>query len=257
VANEELKPLVTVVSFLALFAILAGTIPAQFYAASYEGVELNVPSDFEGIDIQSFAETWPYTLNETGGDTTIYGLYRVFDVGGADFGGHDLDLVYRRANESDKFVSIEHFWTEWWFFRYGHPMSWYNRQMIDKTTSFHGGLYEGLALDDLENDTIQGSAEYTVKCDHLQLKAFLGYNTTLYANVTDAWDHHGLHIMLGINFDQLNTAINAWNIVGMILLFQTPDVHPVLNAIIAIPLWLCIAYLAYVLILKAIPFVGG
>jgi len=50
--------------------------------------------------------------------------------------------------------------------------------------------------------------------------------------------------------------MSAWNIVGMILFFQMPQVHPLFNLMFALPIWACIVYTIYRLILLAIPFVG-
>jgi hypothetical protein len=81
-----------------------------------------------------------------------------------------------------------------------------------------------------------------------------GYNTTSYDNCTQAYENDALGIWLGINFDQVNTQYNAWNLISMILFFQMPDVHPLINVIIAIPIWVTIAYLVFTLITKLIPF---
>jgi len=43
----------------------------------------------------------------------------------------------------------------------------------------------------------------------------------------------------------------------MVLFFKMPNVHPVLNYIIAVPIWASIAWLAFALIIaiiKALPF---
>lgn len=243
----ELRGLVTVVSFLSLFAVLTVMIPPQFFAESYEGRELSVPEYFEGIDFQYFAETWNYQMNETGGYSVLE-MYHV-DIGDAGtIGGHKVQLVYSEANRTHHDIRVTHIYYQWVIFPADHDMEFLFQGASRGTT---------LTATELNSDIGNGQATYSVQCEHVLLRMSFGYNTTTYDDVTTAWNHHDVYVFVGIDFDQVNTTLNAWSIIGMILFFQMPDVHVAINMVIAIPLWICIAYLAYVLILKAIPFVSG
>lgn len=259
----ELSPLIVAVTFLGAFLILAVMIPPEFIAAGeYEDYrQVTVPDYFEAIDVQSFAETWVYTMNETEGyslwESSLLRIYKVPEVppNNGLFGGHWIDLFYREANYSDKFICIEHLWTDWGFPRV-HHMNWLDAQGVTVTDIFPTQYYDfyGISVETIESDIENGAASYTVKCDHFQMQVFIGYNTTLYETVEDAWDHHGLNMLWGIDFDQTNTRMNVWNLIAMILFFQMPNIHWAINALIALPLWTCIAYLTFVFISKLIPF---
>lgn len=246
----ELRPLIVIVSFLGLFALFIAMIPTEFYAGSYEGRELEVPDYFESSEMQYFADTWNWQMNETGGYSLLE-MYHI-DVDHNDdglIGNHQIQMVYSEANRTHHNIEFVHVYYQWVIFPADH-------NMIFK----YKGSDRGTVLTDTDLDADMGSdgeATYQISCDHLAFYTSLGYNTTIYNNATHAWDHHGIYVFAGIDFDQVNTGLNAWNIIGMILFFQMPDVHPAINAIIAVPLWIAIAYLAYVLILKAIPFVSG
>jgi len=213
---------------------------------------VNVPDYFEGIDIQSFAETWDYTFNETGSGTIVEEL----DVGEPDgFGGYDIDLYYREANYSDKFVALVHHWREWVILPYVHDLNWRDSTGLDVTETIE--VFLAISIDTIESDMNEGIANYIIFCDHLQANAFFGYNTTTYSSFQEAWDYGEASIMLGIGFDQIQTGTNAWNIISMLLFFQLPAIHWVINALLVIPFWICIAYLAYVLVIKVIPLIAG
>jgi len=49
---------------------------------------------------------------------------------------------------------------------------------------------------------------------------------------------------------------NAWNIIAGILSFNLPGVHPLITAIIAIPIYTCIGFIVVTLIMRAIPLIG-
>jgi len=241
---SEMRGLVTVISFIGCFALILSLIPSQFLIAGYEGRTVTPPDYFEAIDIQSFKETWVYTMNETGGGLH-YGMYWV-DV---DIGSRDFDLAYRPANETDHNIVLTHYWSEWIILPFSHRMDFINKEGISR-----GDILEE---DELNNDYNNENSQYKAECSHFFVRVYFGYNETLYSSPIDAYDHHGLTILIGINFDQAGTGYNAWDLIGMLLFFQLPDIHWIINILIAIPLWACIAYLTYIFILRTIGAIFG
>jgi hypothetical protein len=236
----ELKPLIVVVSFLALFAVLAGTIPGEFYAASYEGRHLDVPEYFDVLDIYSFADVWNGTFSHGA-------AYEI------EIGGHNLEIAgYNDAEE----ICVWRYAT-FWIFKYSfQPMEWRTLKIkISNRTETYGFSAEYLKITQL--DKYGYGTIYKLKCKDLELYASFGYNQTEYDTHLEAFHNEALHLFFGIHFDQVSTSFSAWDLIGMILFFQMPDVHPIINIIIAIPLWISIAYLTFALILKVIPFVSG
>lgn len=246
----ELSGLIVVVSFLSCFAIMTTFIPPQFF--TYSEITLpNVPEYFEGIDIQAFAEHKVLSFNETdGGLGWEFTFEWLKDI---DIGGHDFDLCFTRANytqnPSGMRVYMVHHWYEWIFFGHHDYMEWKNNQRRSYGTELTGS--------NLNSEYLSGNMEFTVSSSSFTVSAVFGFNETLYSLPTDAWNHYDLHIFVGIDFESVSTTINAWTLIANLLFFQMIDVHPYLNMLLAIPLWACIGYLVYVLILKAIPFVGS
>lgn len=58
-------------------------------------------------------------------------------------------------------------------------------------------------------------------------------------------------------YDAQRANTNGFVIVGQLLTFSMPNVHPVIQVFFAVPMYVSVVYLIYVLILMAIPFVGG
>jgi hypothetical protein len=92
---------------------------------------------------------------------------------------------------------------------------------------------------------------------------FTDTNTTR-NNISDAWDDGEITLSVGFGYDDLTISYSAFNLVGLLLTFQRPDVFGssgtvaiLLNSIIAIPTFLCIAYLIYYFITSIIPFIKG
>lgn len=262
---SEVRGLIVIITFVGSLVLLYGLIPSNFLVSYTETRSVTVPDYFDSIDLIQYAEPWNITLDETGG-TAIDDVYYYTDVdsdGDGLFGGHDVDMDYKRANQTGtKFIAVLHIIRQWFGLIVDtHHLNWRNTQGRTVSTTFDYGPYssvQAITVTQLESDMgSEGSTRYTVSCEHFYADVYFAYNTTTYSSVTDAWDHHGLSTFWGINFDQTGTSYNAWNIIGMLLFFQLPNVHWIINLMLNIPLWVGIAYLCFILILRAIGAIFG
>lgn len=241
-ASGEIKVFITVVTFLGVFALLVSMIPGQFAVQSKTYRQVSVPEYFEAIDIQSFVETKNLTVpayDEYGLDCSV--------------GGWELRIYPYYSPLMNMYDLVLRHIDRWWIFAYGwHSLRWRSKAK---------GIDLGYTLDKDElleyYDSERKVAEFIASCEHTTVYVAFAYNTTKYDNIVDAWANNELWMLIGIGFDQINTSTNAWNVIGKLLFFQAPDIHPAINALIAIPLWAAIAVTIYILVLKAIPFVGG
>ena len=241
-ASGEIKVFITVVTFLGVFALLVSMIPGQFAVQSKSYRQISVPEYFEAVNVQSFVETKNLTVPAY----DEYGL----DCG---VGGWELKIYPYYSPLMNTYHLVLRHIDRWWVIAYG----WHDLRWRSKVTGIDLGYT--LDKDELLNayDADKGVAEFIVSCEHLTAYVAFAYNTTKYENIVDAWANSELWMLIAIGFDQVNTSTNAWNVIGKLLFFQAPDVHPAINALIAIPIWAAIAITIYILILKAIPFVGG
>lgn len=243
---SELRGIITIGSFLGILVLLIGWIPAPFYVEEYEGRTITAPEYFEAIELEQYATIWNFTLDESDQDPEYLLGWWVLQQ---EIGGHHIEFWYIPANSSNTEMFAVRHSEFWWIFKTGrHVMELWNG---DETRGDNLGKSEIDA--DYENDDLS----YTAKCDHAEVDVFFAFNETKYSTPTEALNHHGLHCMVGIEWDQVATSMSAWDIIGMLLFFQLPNVHWMVNALIAIPIWLGIAYLSFIMILRAIGAIFG
>jgi hypothetical protein len=249
--SAENISLVTIVTFLGVFFILVASMPSGLIMsnAMQQGRIVSVPTYFESIEIQSFAGT--YLVNATEwGNPQVW----TFTLGGWNMGFEVWNYYH---------VIRAYTYSSWWIFKWDYKdFEWHDCQGVTQSSVHSGLLLWGTfldweKLDDAYAEDSKSGLRWTIKNDVTQLFVFLGFNQTKYAKPSDAILSNDMYFLFCINFDKVNTSFNAWNIIGAILFFQMPNVHPAINMIIAIPIWILIAWLIYILILKAIPFVGG
>lgn len=78
----------------------------------------------------------------------------------------------------------------------------------------------------------------------------ISFDNTTYNNVTHAWDNGQLRFYCAFlsNATLEQAHYDVWTLLGQLLTFTMPNVHPLINAIIAIPIWISIILgLIYVL----------
>jgi len=214
-------------------------IPTALYDAP-EGTRADIPEFFEPSDILMYnlSETLSFTLNKS---LWLHDL---------EFGGHSLAITCYPPAAGLKNIALYHYF--WWaFIKHDyHKLKWYNEEQILISDS-----YTELPVSVLDEHDYGES--YTVKCKHFYFTVLFGYNQTLYASHLIAYDAEALMIWMGITMDQRGTSFSAWNLVTSLLAFQMPNVPWPLNVMISIPLFICVAYVIYVLLVKLIPFAGG
>jgi len=242
---SELRGLITVVGFIAVLGVLFAFIPTEFYSYT-EGREITIPETFEALDIQYFSETYNFTVTQ--------GIVESFALG-----GWNIRFKSHSVAEQMWCYTYDSLWVFEWNY---NQFKWFDTQGVQQ--SVWGWSPDGLSQehellawselnDNWDEDT--NECRWRIANSGTQLTVYFGFDQTLYSNPEDALDNNALEALFCISMDEVNTSLNAWNLVAMLLFFQLPDVHPAINAIMAIPLWITIAYLAYILILKAIPFV--
>jgi len=64
-------------------------------------------------------------------------------------------------------------------------------------------------------------------------------------------------VRIGTPFGTQIATASMWTALGQLLTLRLPNCHPALNALMAIPLWAGIGFLAVTIVSRFIPFVGG
>lgn len=252
-SRAEVGLFIFLVTFLGVFAYLVSTMPAEFATASKEYVQHDVPEFWQAVDVVklNYSDAFRFNSSDYGG---VLGAHWVsFKVGGWDVqlrwitgGGGPYHILFRRLEK-------------WWIFIINaEDCKWYHEE---KAVHYHPfGDPESYAVrpeDIAQYFDEDGYATFRIECSRFTMTIHMYYNTTKYDSFTDAYYANDWHALIGVTWDQLNTAISAWDLIGRILTFQAPEVHPAINILIAIPIWAATAILVFILIVKVIPFVGG
>jgi len=246
------KNFVFLVTFLGILALLYSLIPASFYAsAEYGGI--TVPDErFEAIDILSYATT--YTMNLT--DEAFPHWYFSDDWGIDEGFGYNFYFVAEGFEDDYALMINYHYWPFLIFKTGQHAQTWYDSQGM--VVSEKGMLYDDTIDQYAEDYEDMKIAEFRVKCKHLQMMAWIGYNGTEYSNCLDAWMDDTLAVKWAITWDEMGTGMNSWNLIGMLLFFQIPSEFPSpFGIILAMPIWALEAILIFQIILaivKSLPF---
>lgn len=242
---SEYRGLITVVTFLGIFVVLLQLIPYQFFTAG-EQREVDVPDElFEVIDIYAFAEANYWYLNDSAPEWWFDNQYRYWSI---DLGGWDIDFYFKKPGESVlNYCWFVHIWTEWFIWPSDHRLTIYTKT----------GVSQGDSLT-LEEIGTTNPVAFKGKCDHTTYHFSLGYNSTSYSSFETAWDAGEVALFVGVNFDDVNTSYNAFDLIGTLLFFAFPVETPLMiKIILAIPIWACVSYLIFIFILRAIGAVFG
>lgn len=256
---SEMRGLITTVTFLSVLVLMLMWIPPELYILSAsEQREAYAPDVFDMPDMFTYAEYNTYQFNETGGeiwviDNTFYRIW-IEDSNGEWLGGHDVECLYKRANQSGLSLFMIHKFNEYMIFPSAEHMTWRDTSGIRQDDGQFLTV-EKIEANSKDNSTsrwraIGAGAHFTY---HVQF----GYNTTTYSNFTHAWNFHELYMFVGINFDDVSTGYNALQLIAMILFFQLPDLNIYVKALLAAPIYACIGYLAYIFTLRAIGAIFG
>jgi hypothetical protein len=248
-AEQRIVPLfVLAVTLMGTWAGLIATMPPNLISASTTAnyKKPSIPTQFSALDITSIAWFDNHTIGptNTGSPRGPYGANPV------QFMLPPLTPqieVWGYWGAGEKVLYFNHIWMDW-IFRNGHAIEGLNNvgYGFDKTEILN-------SWDPNKNYSyIQGQCA----CGTIYF-CYMTYNQTKYQSMGQAIDAYDIEMLIGVGIKDAVAKINAWNIIGALLIFQLPDINPVLNFFIALPFYAGMGVMIYVLILMAIPFVGG
>ena len=257
---SEYRGLIVAGTFLTVLVLLLGWIPYEYMTlAEYRTIE--VPEYFDAVDLQMFSEMYNATFDYSHGYSYpyLYNAWRSFDK---TLGGWDLRFHYE--NSSGKFLfAIEHL-EKWFIFGTGgHGQVFYDQNGASiSPVGYYGGSTDSPYYSEDTLTTYWDSARNLVnlksKCDHFSLFVYISYDASSYSSISEAANTGGLAILVGINFDQVNTSYNSWDLISRIIFLNIPVEVPLyLRLLIAIPIWIAVAYIAVIMIMRAIGAIFG
>jgi len=240
--------LVFVVGYLAIFILLMGLLPVLAPNLLYGGKDYQqsfvVPDYFDKSDIENIK----YFINQTieQGTTTTY-----------DF-TEQINFKFKIK------------WYEEWLGDNIEPQhvlfqilfAIFIDQMNIENYGFTLSLNEALLNWDIDKNA---SVFHPVYCDHITIKIWLLDNNKTRNDLTKGWNEdEELELGIGFGFDDVATGYSAFNLIGLLLTFQAPQIFGAsgliaftLNLIANSPIYLSIAYLVFYFVTSIIPFIRG
>lgn len=227
---------------MGIFGFLIASMPSQFISDPNVR-QVNYPDTWDSSSMLYIAQSYNYT---TLGNSTDLDF---------DLGGRTQNLLgsYSEALEVNT-TYLYHVTYSWIFFRQLEPCEWYTQEGLLINAS-HPNVIFWQEIDAMYNQS--DSPMFKAIFTDYSMYVIFEYNTTAYTTYEEAFHAGELSFWCGLQFDQTNTSYNAWDIIALLLFFSMPDIHPAINALIAIPLWIVIVYVSFIIILRVVGAIFG
>lgn len=255
---SEYSGLIVVVMFISVFLLImvvAATETPTFFVTPV-GNAPSVPGSQNPLGLLAWNVTNAVQLNNTEPqveyEITGWTWTRWLD---SDSAGHNYFLV-------------ESFDT-WWFFTHLNlqDFKWYNftaGQMVSVRLNGHEWVNVTL-LDILYEAQTENSTEafrYTLDNSKGSFQTRLDFNTTAYANFTDALDGEGVFFSIFQDFSDRKTSIDILGVVAGLFLgslfgANTLGLPVIISSILTIGLDIALAYIVFSIVRSLIPFLPG
>lgn len=232
------------VTLLGIFVYLVGSMPAGMMYSSPDYVPIEPESYFTAYDIGNVK--WTIEKNVTYND-----LWNEYDFDAVEAGLPKFYLMYGSVGFMDPAFYLHYVKSSWWIFVDTEQMSEITKQYSSLNSSRVGEFVVNVNDYNTSKFKMKSSQSPTARV------YITDYNLTRNDPEAAIEAHETLTITLGLGYDDLAAKQGSWDAIAQLLTFQTPDTESPITTIISISLWAIIAILVYMLILMAIPFVGG
>lgn len=253
-AMAELRPIIVIGSFMAIVFLLISIMPQGFFGSN-NGIIIT-PTNTNFYSLLGTNDT--ITFNLTGSPP--------HDFGNKDFGGWHLDV--QEVSTSDYGSAI---WVQvadaWYGIFYNREdFKWFNMNNTeidvyhsDIPDNTYPGKHYVMPIISIEfNSENQTELSYLLESTKTTIKVVFLYDFSTYASPLLAYDVGNLTMIVGIDFNERNTQINAWTVIGSFLTFQLiPNCDVILALFIEIPFWLAELYVVFIMVLRVIGAVFG
>jgi hypothetical protein len=238
---SEMKGLIVIVSLIAVTITLIVYMPSQFYEHELDHVDL---PDQSALELLSYNSTYLLNVTHPSHDETF------------ELNGYDWRFVATSFLGNYFQIYTRSYWTDYFEWDQDY-FSWYygntkiSENMVVGVSNVIDVLSPGVI------DAYDSPLTLRIVNDKTSADVDLQYNTTTYSSFTEAWENDALTIILFADFDERNTSINAFTLIGMLFTASLPGIDPVLNLIISIPIVVCSAYLVFIFVLRLVGAVFG
>jgi len=239
--------LIYIFVFLALFMVVFASMPGDYiatYFASSAGVDQDIADYYSLANVTMYNQAENFSLSYPEGQID-------FDMGLP--GGQRVQFLWGNDIWS-KIIGVRHLTDEFFGIWYG-----WHRLKFDGLGDSLGILRPDLVTN--WDDSINGSL-FWADCNHIRVSMFVQPNGT-YTDIGESYDNNELRFIISYEVDWNATQISAFNVLGKLLMFQSPDLRipgtggTIINMVVSAPIWSMIAILIIKIIQSVIPFIRG
>jgi len=251
---SELRGLVLAGCFITFFILIGSLIPPQFFEQETTYRQVEVPEYFDAISLSAFNSTWASNIDngtyKLGNDGKMWWFQDI------NFGDQDIDLATNKDLPTPisniGWIRITRYDYFWIFVVGWHNFEWYN-SLGEPLGEVLTGTMINEAYADSEltlkfTATLSGSGS---------IQTFFEFNTSEYLTPYEAWESDELYVFTGSSMQQTQTSLNAWDMLVMLLFWGIPGVNVYVDFFIHVPIWICMAYISFILILRVIGAIFG
>lgn len=234
--GSELRAFVFAISFIIIFAGLFASVPTDLQGS---GGTVTVVTPLDPTLVSDFQEAENWTRTDF---VVIVQTTYTYTIGGYTF-------LCEFATDSFSVGAKVWFGGIIWLGQLDYV------EFISPTGENQGTT---ISFDEIEADATDGVVRYTLQFYETGNSAgsFIFYwNTTIYSDPSDAWDADALVLVHGFGFDD-TAVLNIASLIIGLLFFQLPDVPPLINLLIATPLWASVIFIMWFIFVKSTPFLG-
>jgi hypothetical protein len=232
--NDMLNPIVFLATFIGISALLIGYCQS-FYATTGASGNWGYQTGYNTVGGITYVMLTP----ETGYDMETQTIFTDWDS------GNPLNMIFTGADETIESALVRNDFADasedvfvfkmeygWWSVRTTR-LSLQN--IYDDQLAFTNQSVSHISL---------GARSYSVFCN-------VDANYTMFQYMVGLNQYN---ISVGYDLEDKLTSNSMWTVLGQMLTADLPDTHPIVNMLIAIPIWTAIGILAFYAVRSVLPF---
>ena len=245
----HIKIILLLLFFLIAYPILISVSYPFQIAYEYGGRELTPPDYDDPTSKVYLVDIGNWTLYNYGGtERKGVGNWNV-DVTRTTSGG-----VYRvRVQIYDTFGPIHYnFRTcRWIDFNGSYRDTWvpYDYYMVNTTLAI---LYPNNVTGNFDNLIF-----YVERQGEVMFYGSFNFNSTKYSDCSEAWSNSELYLELGVDWDNIKTTYNIFNMFSSVFFVQIPNLPIHIKALIGTPMWVSFIIAVFIIMSRLIPLITG
>lgn len=242
------------VSFLGLFVLLVSVIAVEspsLFADEKTDYDAYLPPNYLTDKISPDEIK---TLVHWGNTTSDRGSTDTLTIQRGDLSDIDIEITWQQLSGDFEQWVFHKYWYDWGFWKKTEDVLPDNPQ--NSRSSPQWLCEDDLFYEDNLDETLNFS-RIDMYDNAFNYVTFVTFDEASYANLSEAMEDGHVIISMGMGWEYESSIVSGWDLIARLLVFQAPQIHPLINAIIALPIIASVTILIFtiaVIIVKSLPF---